>query len=312
MRIQRKSWRNVWVVPVTMLALSACGIVRLEGIDSRAFRKDFHFERPLSSAGRLSLESRNGAVEVTGWDKDYVEIIGEKYGATPEERDRVEVDITGDADHLRIRTLPDSGHCNCGASYEMHVPRRVTLDEIRSSNGAIRAEGMDAPVRLRTSNGAIRVASLHGDVNATTSNGRIELADVEGSAVVQTSNGRVQIDSLHGELDAKTSNGPIRAQVVDPRRPLSLRTSNGSVELTVAGSFSNDIRANTSNGPITLRLPDSTSAHVRARTRGRISTDFPVTRQGSNEEHRLEGTIGSGGAMLDLESSNGSIRIARS
>ncbi|MBI3278766.1 MAG: hypothetical protein HYZ57_02875 [Acidobacteria bacterium] len=54
-------------------------------------------------------------------------------------------------------------------------------------------------------------------------------------------------------------------------------------------------------------------AHVRARTsNGSVNTNFDVqARTTSRSRSRLEGEIGGGGPLLDLTSSNGSIRIVK-
>jgi hypothetical protein len=42
-----------------------------------------------------------------------------------------------------------------------------------------------------------------------------------------------------------------------------------------------------------------------------ISSDFDVSSRGFGDKHHLEGTIGSGGPVLDLSTSNGSIKVVR-
>ena len=71
----------------------------------------------------------------------------------------------------------------------------------------------------------------------------------------------------------------------------------------------------TVNGSITVELPEGAGAEVRAQTlHGRIETDFPVTVMHVKRRFvgdKLEGTIGKGGLLLELETVNGSIRVRR-
>ena len=71
----------------------------------------------------------------------------------------------------------------------------------------------------------------------------------------------------------------------------------------------------TVNGSITVELPEGAGAEVRAQTlHGRIETDFPVTVMHVKRRfvgYKLEGTIGKGGPLLELETVNGSIRVRR-
>ena len=95
-------------------------------------------------------------------------------------------------------------------------------------------------------------------------------------------------------------------------RPVRLETSNSGVELRVPANFANDIRVSTSNSGITLHMPYQVNAHVMARTtNSSISSDFEVRMQGEFNKNRLEGVIGNGGSLIDLSTSNGSIRLLK-
>ena len=68
--------------------------------------------------------------------------------------------------------------------------------------------------------------------------------------------------------------------------------------------------AETRNNSITLHLPADTSAKVIADTsNSSIETDFAVS--GDKDKHHLSGTIGSGGHNIELNTSNGHIRISK-
>jgi len=59
-------------------------------------------------------------------------------------------------------------------------------------------------------------------------------------------------------------------------------------------------------------MPPSINAQVRAHTsNGTISSDFDVKVQGTISKHSLEGAIGSGGPVLDLSTSNGSVHLEK-
>jgi DUF4097 and DUF4098 domain-containing protein YvlB len=74
----------------------------------------------------------------------------------------------------------------------------------------------------------------------------------------------------------------------------------------------NDVYASTNNAGITVHMPSSVAARVRAHTsNGSISSDFEVQVQGQLTKHSLEGTIGTGGPLLDLSTSNGSIHLEK-
>jgi uncharacterized protein involved in outer membrane biogenesis len=256
----------------------------------------------------------NGSVEVSGWDQETVDISGAKSGPTQEAADALKVAIDNSPDSVSIRVTRPSGRGNTGARFAIKIPRAAYVDRIFTSNGAIRTQDGSGPSRLRTSNAEIRVEALRGSLDAQTSNGSIELIDIDGDAKAHTSNGHIRTEGLHGGLEADTSNSSIHARLaqVPAGRPVRLETSNSSVELSLPANFANDIRVSTSNSSITLHMPYQVNAHVMARTtNSSISSDFEVRMQGEFNKNRLEGVVGNGGPLIELTTSNGSIRLLK-
>jgi hypothetical protein len=251
--------------------LAGCDEV-LDGAWNRV-QEDFHYNYTLNPGGKLEVENQNGAIDISGWDQNTVDISGTKYANSPERLRDLRVEVTHAADLVTIRTIPPAEHWgNSGVRYSIRVPRRTELARIASSNGSIQVDSIDGSARLHTSNGPIRGNGVTGSLDMDTSNGRIDLTDVNGA--------------------------------------VTARTSNGAIDLTFDAV--RDVRASTSNGGISLRLPAEPGASLRARTsNGAIHSDFDVTAHGLISRHSLEGAIGAGGPLLDLSTSNGSIRLLR-
>lgn len=306
-------------MPSRLLALAGLALllVGCEDFDfgpGDRYQEDFHFSYPLASGGKLDLENMNGEVDILGWEKDVVEINGTKYSSSKSALDSMKVDVDHSADSVRIRTIPAVPfHGNSGARYNIRVPRRVLLERIATSNGPVHIDGIQGNANLHTSNGTIRVDRLDGDLNAQTSNGRIEAHDTHGSCILHTSNGRIEADVAKGGFDATTSNGSIHARLLEPDadHAVKLESSNGAIDLTMEAA--REVRARTSNSSITLHVPSTLNAHLKARTsNASVSSDFDVTVHGGElSKHRLEGDIGSGGPLIDLSTSNGSIKVLR-
>src|SRR5262245_57695932 len=119
------------------------GLLVLAGCDledfgsSTQYSTDFHYSYPLKSGGRVTVETFNGSVEIAGWDQETVDISGAKYGATPEARDAIKIDIAPSPDSVAIRTIRPVERRNVGARYVLRVPRRAQLDRITTSNGSM-------------------------------------------------------------------------------------------------------------------------------------------------------------------------------
>jgi hypothetical protein len=306
--------KRLLVFPLLVAALALTGCEIDDWGSSDRFKEDFSYNYPLKSGGRLFLETFNGSVEVMGWDKEAVDITGTKYASTPELLGRLKIDIVSEPDSIRIRTIrPSEIRGGAGARYTVRLPRRVILERVESSNGGVRVEGIEGSARVRTSNGSINVWNVRGDFDGITSNASVDLGQFTGAATLKSSNGRIKADGVRGFFGAHTSNASIDATLgeLDPARPLRLITSNGNVSLTLDSYRGNEVEVRTSNSSINLRLPSGANAQLRAVTsNGSVSCDFPLDNAITGKA-RLEGTVGSGGPLVDLTSSNGNIRVYR-
>ena len=273
------------------------GAVLLAGCDlddfgsSDRYSEDFHYNYPLKPGGRVALENFNGSIDISGWDQDTVDISGAKYASTVEARDAIKIQITQAPDSIEIRTVRPSERRNAGARYVVKVPRRVELERIVSSNGQIRVNDVSGAARLKTSNGSVRVFNLAGNLDSGTSNGSVEVENIKGDCTLRTSNGRIKAQGIRGGFDASTSNGGVDATLDELKRGVRMTTSNGGITLRLAGNVNARLMARTSNAS--------------------ISSDFDVATHGTRDKHHLEGTIGSGGPVLDLSTSNGGIKVVR-
>ncbi len=301
-------------LPLLAIFLAGCDEIDLGSVGgSDRYREDFHFSYPLSSGGTLRLDNFNGSVEISGWDKNTIDIDGTKYANTEYRLKEIKIDISPAPNAIAIRTIPPiDRHGNAGARYTIHVPKHTELTQITSSNGAIRVDTIEGSTHLRTSNGALRASSLVGPLEAQTSNGSIEISELQGDATLRSSNGSIRADVRKGRFGATTSNGSITVRLMEAdSTPVRLESSNGHIELTM--DTAREVHASTSNSSITVRMPSSVGATVNAHTsNSSITSDFDVSVHGGMiTKHRLEGTIGNGGPLLDLGTSNGSIKLLR-
>ena len=93
------------------------------------------------------------------------------------------------------------------------------------------------------------------------------------------------------------------------------QTRNGGLTVTLSGDRwdGEGLDVETSNGGVTLRLPDNYNAELETRTvNGGLSIDFPVTVQGELTARRgLTTTLGSGGPLVRVRTTNGGVKIGR-
>src|ERR1022692_340987 len=121
-----------------VLSLTSC----IVGVgDWERYNKDFHSSYPLKAGGRLSVETFNGSVDISGWDQDTVDISGTKYGPSQQEADDLRVNVDAGAEGCSVRVpRPSVRRNNQGARLVIKIPRGARLDRITSSSGSIRTQ----------------------------------------------------------------------------------------------------------------------------------------------------------------------------
>jgi hypothetical protein len=209
---------------------------------------------------------------------------------------------------VTVRRRERSGWFNhVSLHFDIEVPAQTALD-IRTRGGGIRTSSLRGNETLTTSGGAIDVSSLDGHLLARTSGGSIRLREVTGNAEVETSGGPIGVASLEGSLVAHTSGGPIRIDGISGR--VDAHTSGGSIEAVFARDDAEGGVLETSGGSIRVALDPAVNLEVDASTSGgSVLTDLPLRREGKSSRSSVHGAVGSGGALLRLHTSGGSIRI---
>ncbi len=310
--------RKMWLMAVVLFAASGCDV--MDFADSGRYRESFHFSFDAHPGVRLTVETRNGSVEISGWDRNTVEVDGEKFASTQEQLKEIRIDAqAATADSVNVRTvMPEASgfHSNGGARYTIHVPKQAMLERIVSSNAHVTVSGVEGDARLHTSNGAIHTSRTQGALVAETSNSAIEIQDHRGDIEAHSSNGHIEAEATGGGFRAETSNSSIEATLKDPNpgMPVKADSSNGHIHIRLEGAKLPPVKIDTSNSSIELRLPPEAQAHIEAETsNGDITSDFGMTVPpgSTRSKRRLEGSIGSGGPDMRLHSSNGSIRILK-
>jgi DUF4097 and DUF4098 domain-containing protein YvlB len=283
--------RAAFILIPALAVLTGCEFDDFGG--SANYHEDFHYNYPMKAGARLSVEGFNGSVEITAWDQDTVDISGTKSARSDAALADIRINVDHQPDAVSIRaSRPTERNGNYGVQYVIKAPRGALLDRIATSNGSIRASDFAGPAVLHTSNASVHVNGLKGDARIETSNGSLELNDITGSVTGHTSNSSIRGRGFRGELD--------------------LTTSNGGVDLTLDSALSASIKVHTSNAGITLRAPGTVNARLSASTsNGSISSDFDLEGRGDSERHHVEATLGRGGPLIDLQTSNGGIKILR-
>jgi hypothetical protein len=127
---------------------------------------------------------------------------------------------------------------------------------------------------------------------------------------VSTINGGVEIEGVGGKISAEATNGGIKAR--DIAGQIEASTTNGGVEVDLSQVPEAGVRLECTNGGIRLRLPADAKASISARiTNGGIETSgLTLDATGEQSRRRLDGQLNGGGPRIELEGTNGGIRIS--
>jgi len=186
-------------------------------------------------------------------------------------------------------------HIQITASDREALERRPLLVEDTPNSLTIRTENRDDhddyhhghvrhQVRLRVPN------SIHLKVSSV--NGGVEVGEITGSLAVSSVNGGVRVAQAGSASELHSINGRV------------------SVSLTSLGD--QGLRISSINGGLELRIPATTNAELDVRSvNGGVDSDLPLTVTGTQRRGELRGTIGSGGARIDISSVNGGIHLKR-
>lgn len=222
---------------------------------SFAFDEVFQQTYLLERGGRFQLQNVNGSVEVTGWDRQEVEVRAVKSARRNRaDLERVQIEVEAQLDSVRVETrYPKDEGVDVHVEYRVRVPRHVALRRIATVNGSVRVTGVEATGELRSVNGNVEVSDSSGRLSAHTTNGnvRVELRQLEPGGLVSldTVNGSVVLalpPDADAMLDARSVNGELRSEL-----PATLGSSLGSREFHARlGAGGTPIRMRTVNGAI--------------------------------------------------------------
>ena len=210
----------------------------------------------LKAGSVLQVKSANGAIRVTTWDKEEVEIRAEIKERTD---NSVKLEIRRTGNGLDVEAiLPNHSGWNWvgsdGVNFTLRVPKRLE-GHYRTSNGRVEVRDTVGSLEVTTSNGSLMIENVKGDVDARTSNGAVTLRAIDGRVKGGSSNGSLTLDGVKGGVDFSTSNASITATDLDGRNQgIDLATSNGSINLGL-GSAKGEIDAKTSNGSVHVDRP---------------------------------------------------------
>jgi Toastrack DUF4097 len=129
------------------------------------------------------------------------------------------------------------------------------------------------------------------------------------AVTLATTNGTIDATGLGGPFHATATNGRIKAMALANSATVS--TTNGAVTLEFARLGPDDVSCRTTNGAISVTLPRDANARITASvTNGTIRTSNLDLRTTESSRRRLDASLGTGGPLIRLQTTNGLIDVS--
>jgi DUF4097 and DUF4098 domain-containing protein YvlB len=179
------------------------------------------------------------------------------------------------------------------AESEAEARRLAAAIRIRTDEGRISAE--------ESQNGRRRGWSVSYDVSVPRRSD-LDLRTHNGGIAVEGVQGRIDVEALNGGVSIRNVQGNLRGG-----------TTNGGVTLVLDGDrwIGEGVDLETTNGGVTVIFPERYNARLETGTvNGGMNVDFPITVQGM-VGRRLSTTLGSGGPLIRVRTTNGGVALRR-
>jgi len=267
--------------------------------------------------GSLKLANVAGDVTVTGGSGSEIKIESETHGKgktqaeAQQQLDTVTVETRQAGNRVEVETKhrPNS---HAWVDYTVIVPAGASI-EIRTVSGDVRVTNVNGTAIAETVSGDVqasnlsRVSSLKavsGDVSGT------NLAS-DGNVALGTVSGDVAIRGLKAKaVSVETVSGDARLEGCECG---GVTSSSVSGDVVYTGSLASGGRYafNTHSGDVVLTTPSGYELNAQTFS-GDLRADGLSTQGGSERMGRsIRGTVGGGGAVVDVKTFSGDFRAAR-
>jgi DUF4097 and DUF4098 domain-containing protein YvlB len=254
---------------------------------------DYNQTFVVSNRANVRVDTNDGSVSVTTGDSKQVEFHVEYQGYELNKNLSIESHQQGDVIELSAR-IP-RWQFSLGTIRRLHIEVRMPKDGdliVKTGDGAIKAAGLSGNIDLSTGDGNVAVNALMGDIRLRSGDGTIEGSDLDGKCDAVSGDGRIRLAGRFDVLRATSGDGEIDVRAVHGSKldeSWSIGSGDGSIDVALANDLPANIEVSTGDGS--------------------ISSDIPITVEGSISKTRIRGKLNGGGQTLTIHTGDGSIRL---
>jgi DUF4097 and DUF4098 domain-containing protein YvlB len=154
--------------------------------------------------------------------------------------------------------------------------------------------------------GTTHLEHINGAIHFHTGRADFQMVRLDGQAEIEHDSD-ISADQAMGPLVLTTHNGNVNLDRI--AGDIAVTNRNGAIDVIAAPALGN-ITLEDRNGSIKLTLPEQAGFTVQAgTTNGNVDSDFSLNTTELNDQHRLNGTVGAGGPMVRITTTNGDIGL---
>lgn len=280
------------------------------GLAFPAFAEDISQRLDADPDGEVFISNTSGSVDVRGWSRDLVEVTG-TLGDDVEE-----LIFERDGDEITIKVKTPSrmfGRSDVTSFLVVRIPGGSSVD-VATVSADIDVRDVSGELELQSVSGDIASEVFESDVEMSTVSGEIS-ASGDGKALeadMSSVSGNISLSNLGGELRAGSVSG--RVQVSGGRfDSVDLETVNGGITFRGILEPDGELSAESVNGSVNIDFQNALEAHYEVESfNGSINNCFGIKAERTSRYapgYELVHTVGDGGATVQIETLNGSIKV---
>jgi hypothetical protein len=214
-------------------------------------------------------------------------------------------------------------------SLTVQVPKRSSVT-VENRNGKVSLRGLTGSQKITNRFGTVDVRNISGALTVEDQNGGVTVDDVSDSVSIANSFGPITAANIRGDLKINGRNNSIdidhiekdlevesafqNVDIRDPRGAVKVTNRNGEVSIRLLQKPTKDVSVTSEFGSVNIEIPAGSSFVADVHNRfGSIHSDFSELQSSAehNSNRRMDGTVGSGGPTIRVESRNGEIRFRK-
>jgi DUF4097 and DUF4098 domain-containing protein YvlB len=295
----------------TVIAITAIVLAAALADTVMAAERTINETRAVEAKARISIENLAGLIDVSGWDRNEVQITG----TLDEQAKKLEIEGSGNVLNIVVR-YPQQHNLNIkeGTRLTIKVPRGCELDvesvsaevKIAEVVGEISAESVSGNVTVRGAPAELNVDTVSGEIDVEVAGVRATLASVSGDILAR---------GVGDKLEATTVSGEIEITAAGPLAELTTESVSGSMKIVASPTKDAQWDISAHSGDVDLTVPAGVNAGFSIGTfSGSIHDGFGHEAERTDEHapgRELRFTQGSGGAEIEIESFSGDVVIRK-